>query len=152
MWLKPHLLEELMWSFLSLNLVCREFNASLIKKIFQIKILHTQSWPKSSMTFCCLREITHYWPRTYFAGPEWASYNIGVFLCTRCAGIHRGLGAHISKVKHLKLDRWEDSQVEHMKEVGNVAAKFKYEERVPSCYRRPTEFDPQYVINLRHST
>jgi len=82
----------------------------------------------------------------FSSGPEWASYNIGVFLCTRCAGIHRGLGAHISKVKHLKLDRWEDSQVEHMKEVGNVAAKFKYEERVPSCYRRPTEFDPQYAF------
>ncbi|CAB3371561.1 arf-GAP with dual PH domain-containing protein 1-like isoform X2 [Cloeon dipterum] len=78
--------------------------------------------------------------------PEWASYNIGVFLCTRCAGIHRGLGAHISKVKHLKLDRWEDSQVEHMKEVGNVAAKLKYEQRVPPCYRRPTESDPQVLL------
>jgi Arf-GAP with dual PH domain-containing protein len=55
-------------------------------------------------------------------------------------------------VKHLKLDRWEDSQVEHMKEVGNVAAKFKYEERVPSCYRRPTEFDPQYAFILQQES
>ncbi|KAF4518315.1 hypothetical protein B566_EDAN009103 [Ephemera danica] len=74
---------------------------------------------------------------------EWSSYNIGIFVCTRCAGIHRSLGAHISKVKHLKLDRWEDSQVEHMKEVGNIKAKLKYEERVPPCYRRPVECDPQ---------
>lgn len=59
------------------------------------------------------------------------------------------MGVHISKVKHLKLDRWEDSQVERMKEVGNTAAKLKYEERVPPCYRRPKENDPQYVFYLK---
>lgn len=53
------------------------------------------------------------------------------------------MGAHISKVKHLKLDRWEDSQVDRMKEVGNLYAKQKYEERVPPYYRRPKENDPQ---------
>ncbi|XP_066992160.1 arf-GAP with dual PH domain-containing protein 1 isoform X2 [Anabrus simplex] len=78
--------------------------------------------------------------------PEWASYNIGIFVCTRCAGIHRSLGAHISKIKHLKLDRWEDSQVERMKEVGNNNAHLRYEERVPPCYRRPVENDPQVLI------
>lgn len=78
--------------------------------------------------------------------PEWASYNIGIFLCTRCSGVHRSMGVHISKVKHLKLDRWEDSQVERMKEVGNLKSKLKYEERVPPCYRRPREDDPQVLI------
>jgi hypothetical protein len=29
----------------------------------------------------------------------WASINTGVFICMRCAGIHRGLGVHISKVR-----------------------------------------------------
>lgn len=33
-----------------------------------------------------------------------------------------------------------------MKEVGNVKAKKKYEERVPAFYRRPKETDPQYVF------
>ncbi|CAB3259683.1 unnamed protein product [Arctia plantaginis] len=78
--------------------------------------------------------------------PDWASYNLGIFICMRCASIHRGMGAHISKVKHLKLDRWEDSQVQRMKEVGNNAAKNKYEERVPPCYRRPNKNDPQVLI------
>lgn len=69
---------------------------------------------------------------------EWASYNIGVFLCTRCAGVHRAMGAHISKVKHLKMDRWEDSELDRMREVGNFNARRKYEMRVPACYRVPT--------------
>ncbi|XP_063976521.1 arf-GAP with dual PH domain-containing protein 1-like isoform X2 [Diachasmimorpha longicaudata] len=78
--------------------------------------------------------------------PEWASYNIGIFLCTRCAGVHRSMGAHISKVKHLKLDRWEDSQVTRVREVGNTAAKLYYEARVPPCYRRPDEEAPQVLV------
>lgn len=32
------------------------------------------------------------------ARASWASINIGVFICMRCAGIHRGLGVHVSKV------------------------------------------------------
>lgn len=55
------------------------------------------------------------------------------------------MGAHISKVKHLKLDRWEDSQVTRVREVGNAAARQYYEERVPSCYRRPNQDTPQLV-------
>jgi stromal membrane-associated protein len=31
-------------------------------------------------------------------GPRWASYNLGIFLCIRCGGIHRKLGTHISRV------------------------------------------------------
>lgn len=77
-----------------------------------------------------------------------ASFNIGIFICTRCSGIHRSMGVHISKVKHLKLDRWEDVQIEKMKEVGNIKAKKKYEERVPAFYRHPKENDPQYVLTI----
>jgi hypothetical protein len=53
------------------------------------------------------------------------------------------LGTHISKIKHLRLDKWEESQVKHLEEVGNIVAKRKYEERVPPFYRRPSENDPQ---------
>ena len=36
--------------------------------------------------------------------PKWASCNLGVFLCASCAGIHRTLGVHISKVKSVDMD------------------------------------------------
>lgn len=74
---------------------------------------------------------------------EWASYNIGIFLCTRCAAVHRSIGVQISKVKHKKLDKWEDSQLERMKAVGNKAARQQYERSVPLCYLRPNEFSNQ---------
>ncbi|KAG6849468.1 hypothetical protein H0H93_008195 [Arthromyces matolae] len=44
--------------------------------------------------------------------PRWASWNIGVFLCIRCSGIHRGMGTHISKVKSVDLDTWTPEQME----------------------------------------
>ncbi|KAK5691287.1 Protein gts1, partial [Elasticomyces elasticus] len=44
--------------------------------------------------------------------PGWASWNIGVFLCMRCATLHRKLGTHISKVKSLSMDSWASDQVD----------------------------------------
>lgn len=37
---------------------------------------------------------------------------LGIFLCMRCASIHRKLGTHISKVKSLSMDSWSNEQVE----------------------------------------
>jgi hypothetical protein len=58
--------------------------------------------------------------------PSWASYNIGIsffrktntdivlagiFLCVRCAIIHRKIGTHITKIKSLTLDKWTPEQI-----------------------------------------
>lgn len=77
--------------------------------------------------------------------PEWASCNLGVFLCTECAGIHRSLGSHVSRVRSLRLDKWDDAQVDELAAVGNVVAKAKYEAHVPACYRRPRSDDVSVV-------
>ncbi|TGZ67092.1 hypothetical protein CRM22_004971 [Opisthorchis felineus] len=70
-------------------------------------------------------------------GPRWASWNIGVFLCIRCAGIHRNLGVHISKVKSVNLDTWTVSQLATMRDMGNSRARAIYEARLPDNFRRP---------------
>jgi hypothetical protein len=31
--------------------------------------------------------------------PSWTSVSCGVFICLHCAGIHRGLGTHVSQVR-----------------------------------------------------
>ncbi|PGH03925.1 hypothetical protein GX51_03761 [Blastomyces parvus] len=61
--------------------------------------------------------------------PGWASWNLGVFLCVRCATLHRKLGTHISKVKSLSMDSWSSDQVENMKRNGNAAVNKLYNPR-----------------------
>ncbi|KAH6891374.1 hypothetical protein B0T10DRAFT_595559 [Thelonectria olida] len=58
--------------------------------------------------------------------PAWASWSLGVFLCMRCAAIHRKLGTHISKVKSLSMDSWTNEQVDNMRKVGNVTSNHIY--------------------------
>ncbi|XP_013786468.1 arf-GAP with dual PH domain-containing protein 1-like [Limulus polyphemus] len=77
--------------------------------------------------------------------PEWASYNLGIFLCTQCADFHRSLGPHISKVKSIRSDHWDTSQVDMMENGGNHRAHVKYEIHVPVCYRRPLAHDVQVL-------
>jgi len=70
-------------------------------------------------------------------GPRWASWNLGVFLCIRCAGIHRNLGVHISKVKSVNLDSWTPQQVASMQMMGNSKGRAVYEANIPDDFRRP---------------
>ncbi|XP_072352647.1 arf-GAP with Rho-GAP domain, ANK repeat and PH domain-containing protein 2 isoform X1 [Scyliorhinus torazame] len=53
--------------------------------------------------------------------PEWASINLGVVICKKCAGQHRSLGSNISKIRSLKLDTsiWSNELVELFIVVGN---------------------------------
>ncbi|XP_043994674.1 stromal membrane-associated protein 2 [Gambusia affinis] len=81
-------------------------------------------------------------------GPRWASWNLGIFVCIRCAGIHRNLGVHISKVKSVNLDQWTQEQVQCVQEMGNAKAKRLYEAFLPECFQRP-ETDQAAEIFIR---
>lgn len=70
-------------------------------------------------------------------GPRWASWNLGVFLCIRCAGIHRNLGVHISRVKSVNLDAWTPEHVAYVQRMGNSRARSIYEANLPADFRRP---------------
>ncbi|XP_041641335.1 arf-GAP with dual PH domain-containing protein 2-like isoform X2 [Cheilinus undulatus] len=72
--------------------------------------------------------------------PDWASCTLGVFVCVNCSGLHRNLPA-VSRVKSIRLDLWEDSLIQFMKERGNSAAKAIYEKCVPVFYYRPQQED-----------
>ena len=72
-----------------------------------------------------------------FLGPRWVSWNLGIFLCIRCAGIHRNLGVHISKVKSVNLDSWTPEQIGHLQQMGNSKARAVYEANLPDNFRRP---------------
>ena len=65
------------------------------------------------------------------SNPRWAVINLGIYVCSSCAGVHRKMGTHISVVKSVSLDRWQPDWLELMSKVGNsIAAKY-YEANVP---------------------
>lgn len=62
--------------------------------------------------------------------PRWASWNLGVFVCIRCSGIHRGMGTHISRVKSVDLDAWTDEQLQSIIRWGNARANRYWESKL----------------------
>lgn len=60
--------------------------------------------------------------------PKWASINLGITLCIECAGIHRSLGVHLSKVRSLTLDTevWSPEIVQLMLSLGNTSVNAAY--------------------------
>lgn len=74
--------------------------------------------------------------------PTWASWNLGVLLCGKCANCHKKVlgsggnrGDAISKVKSLTLEVWSESQIEHLRSIGNRAARQKWNpKKVPFPY------------------
>ncbi|GAW23496.1 hypothetical protein ANO14919_130550 [Xylariales sp. No.14919] len=62
--------------------------------------------------------------------PRWASWNLGIFICIRCSGIHRGMGTHISRVKSVDLDSWTDEQLQSILSWGNARANKYWESKL----------------------
>ncbi|KAI0242837.1 Stromal membrane-associated protein 2 [Lamellibrachia satsuma] len=74
--------------------------------------------------------------------PGWAVWNLGIFVCESCGNIHRSLGTHISRVKSVNFDKWDEDQLRMMEAQGNLKSKRYYEQQVPACYKLPTPKDP----------
>uniref|UniRef100_A0A8D0F6R8 ArfGAP with RhoGAP domain, ankyrin repeat and PH domain 1 n=1 Tax=Strix occidentalis caurina TaxID=311401 RepID=A0A8D0F6R8_STROC len=65
--------------------------------------------------------------------PDWASINLCVVICKRCAGEHRGLGPGITKVRSLKMDRkvWTEELIQLFHHIGNAVANRFWAANVP---------------------
>lgn len=66
--------------------------------------------------------------------PRWASWNLGVFICIKCSGVHRSMGTHISKVKSVDLDVWTEEQLRSMCKWGNAKGNAYWEASLPDNY------------------
>eukprot|EP00928_Gymnodinium_smaydae_P056799 TRINITY_DN4011_c1_g2_i2.p1 TRINITY_DN4011_c1_g2~~TRINITY_DN4011_c1_g2_i2.p1 ORF type:complete len:1447 (-),score=257.41 TRINITY_DN4011_c1_g2_i2:82-4422(-) len=64
-------------------------------------------------------------------GPKWACVNFGIVICETCAGIHRGLGVHISVVKSTKIDTWKPEWIVTLRGIGNEISNAYYEYSLP---------------------
>ena len=78
-------------------------------------------------------------PAAYPALPTWGSTNIGVVFCIRCSGVHRKLGAHITKVLSLQIDSWTPEQLEVMEGLGNARVNAELEHTLPAGYAKPDQ-------------
>ena len=83
--------------------------------------------------------------------PRWASWNLGVFVCIRCSGIHRGMGTHISRVKSVDLDAWTDEQLQSVLKWGNARAN-KYWEAKLAPGHTPSEAKIENFIRTKYES
>ncbi|KAL4932779.1 stromal membrane-associated protein [Aspergillus undulatus] len=83
--------------------------------------------------------------------PRWASWNLGIFVCIRCSGIHRGMGTHISRVKSVDLDAWTDEQLASVVIWGNARAN-KYWESKLAPGHVPSEAKIENFIRTKYES
>jgi hypothetical protein len=66
------------------------------------------------------------------SNPKWASLNNAIFVCLKCAGLHRSFGINVSFIRSLTIDSWDEKQIEYLIRGGNKRLReFLYEFQVP---------------------
>ncbi|OJJ48915.1 hypothetical protein ASPZODRAFT_129244 [Penicilliopsis zonata CBS 506.65] len=76
--------------------------------------------------------------------PQWASPKFGTFICLNCAGIHRGLGVHISFVRSITMDAFKNAEILRMEQGGNEPWKSFYDAH-PTTLTEGRTFDDSTI-------
>lgn len=75
--------------------------------------------------------------------PKWASLNNAIYVCLKCAGLHRSFGVNVSFIRSLTIDSWDENHIELLRKGGNKRFRdFLDEFRVPNN----AEMDFKYMI------
>lgn len=98
------------------------------------------AWAKSRNPTCadCTR-----------TNPTWASVNLGVLVCLECAGRHRSLGTHISKMRSITLDTVLPEEAFFLVNMSNALAN-KYWEANLSEGDRPRAIQGSHFISQKY--
>ena len=80
--------------------------------------------------------------------PNWASTNIGVFLCIKCSSIHRQLGTHISKIKSINLDLWPLDVLNNFKYINNEIANDFWEYKIRYKNKNSLKINDNLLFNF----
>ena len=91
--------------------------------------------------FMQLREISPANSRCaecHAADTSWVVLDYGVLTCVHCAGCHRGLGTHISKVRSSQHDDFTPAELDWIESQGNEKSAQLYEGALPPTMRRPS--------------
>jgi len=72
------------------------------------------------------------------ADPKWISVSIGCIICIECSGVHRQLGATVSKVRSFELDIWNE-KTEMVEKIGNADINSAFEANILPGHKKPTK-------------
>lgn len=79
---------------------------------------------------------------------EWISINTLTCFCINCASCHRNIGSHITRIRSLKMDKFENETELLLKYINNRVVNSYLEENLPSKEKITCDVDNETRLNF----